>query len=107
MGVFLCLFLGCVKSEPSSDCESVAEGAERDACRYRAIAALSEGHALEVLRHADRIRDPIIRGAALMSWVEKHRANIPTEDGTLVCARLVPLERETCVRRLQSAHLQR
>jgi len=60
-----------------------------------------------VIGLANKIEDPIIRGAAIFRWIELHNREIPRERGRELCDILSDREKTSCERRLYSAHLQR
>jgi len=93
----LLLILAC-----TSVCEDLA-GLERDDCLAQRIEAMSEP--AEVRVEAEKIEDRIVLHAAVMTWVEAHRA--ADRQGLLELCGLLEHEHHTiCKRRVEAAHLQ-
>ena len=82
-------------------------GMERDRCVHDEILATPGSQPDEVKRRAGLIVDPMIRGAAVSSWVAANANALPREKGQELCDLLEGRDRSYCQRRLSSPHLQR
>lgn len=75
-------------------------------CGYERVLAAPDAGTARALALA--VEDPVVRGAAVMGWVESHRGGARPQDGQALCAVLEsPREEQACERRLLAAHLQR
>ncbi len=94
--------------DPELACESLETSLAQDSCRHDAMIALVSTEYERAITLATEIQDPIVRGAAIIRWIETHKAALPVEAGQSLCA-LLPMntERGACVRRFSAAHLQR
>ncbi len=88
-------------------CADLPAGLERDRCYHEQIDAMPAERAAEVRAIAERIADPIVRGAAVSSWVANHGAEVERAQGEALCALLDGRDRSYCQRRLSSPHLRR
>jgi hypothetical protein len=114
LSVFLLPLWACTGPENSGDpasaqsaCASRSTQREVDLCFFDALLATSPAAGGEALEHALNMKDPVIRGAAILKWVQTHNRQIPAEEGGKLCRLLQSTERTACERRLYSAHLQR
>jgi hypothetical protein len=102
------LLLGCLGTSGGGDCSSLATVPERDRCRYQEFMALPADRVEEALLLAPILEDPIVRGAAIVGWVQKHSRSLSQEGGDSLCNLLSKnSERTACKRRFSAAHLQR
>ena len=88
-------------------CEEMAQGMERDQCFHDRIATLPAAQVSGVIDAAGQINDPMVRGAAVSSWVEVNVGKIPQAEGHKLCSFLEGRDQSYCERRLSSPHLQR
>ncbi len=88
-------------------CPQQPPGAGRDACTYAEVLALPAADTAEVLRRVQSLDDPVVRGAAVTRWVEQHAGTLDPAQGRALCETLDGPDQGQCLRRLQSAHLQR
>jgi hypothetical protein len=88
-------------------CAESATSRLADICHYDALLATDPADPAAALNHAQEIGDPIIRGAAILKWVQVHNRQIQADEGRKLCRLLGDRERTACERRLYSAHLQR
>lgn len=100
----LWLAVGC-GGGPS--CEREAAGMDRDLCLHDRVLALPGAEAARALELAGRIEDPVVRGAAVFTWVIQNNREIEPRSGQALCALLTGQERETCTRKLSQVHLRR
>jgi hypothetical protein len=56
---------------------------------------------------AVRIKDPIVRDAGLLGWVDKHRGAVAPAEQQRLCDLMNERERSTCLLHASAAHLQR
>ena len=97
------LLLAC---QPST-CEEMSAGMDRDQCFHDRIASTPPGQAAAVVESAAQIQDPMVRGAAVLSWVKSHVSSVSASDGQKLCAFLEGRDQSYCQRILSSPHLQR
>ena len=88
-------------------CAERPPGVERDACTYAAVLALPAGEGAAALEMVRTLDDPVVRGAAVTRWVGTHARALDPDLGEQLCATLDGPDQGQCLRRLQSAHLQR
>ncbi len=100
--IALVLLWGC-----TVPCGDRPPGLERDQCTYDELLALPPDQADAVLARVARIQDPVIRGTAVSRWVGTHARQLDPGLGQQLCATLEGPDQGQCLRRLQSAHLQR
>ncbi len=106
--MILYLFLGCLVTTGEQRCNSLATAPERDRCRYQELMALPADRVDEALLLAPTLEDPIVRGAAIVGWVQKNSRSLSQEGGEALCNLLSKnSERTACKRRFSAAHLQR
>jgi hypothetical protein len=103
-------FVGCGEDgtqpvEAAVGCDAKT-GMERDRCLHDEIAAVPGSQPDEVLKKARLIRDPMIRGAAVSTWVAAHVSELPQDKGQELCDLLEGRDKSYCQRRLSSPHLQ-
>lgn len=108
--LFLLACGGHQNTEPEVEilCEELSTSFAQDTCRHDALAKLAPAQYESAILLASEIQDPIVRGAAIIRWIETHKTNLPVDAGQSLCA-LLPMntERGACVRRFSAAHLQR
>lgn len=100
----LALLLGC---GGGASCEREAPGMDRDICLHDRVLALPGAEHAEATRLVGQIQDPLIRGAAVFTWVISHNREIDVKSGLALCGQLSGQERETCTRKLSQVHLRR
>lgn len=88
-------------------CERLAPGMDRDLCLHDRIMALPGEQHADALALARQIQDPVVRGAAVFTWVIQHNREIDPKAGQALCGLLMGQERETCTRKLSQVHLRR
>ena len=88
-------------------CDSMATGPAHDECFHDQLLNSAASDIELVIVLANKIDDPIIRGAAIFRWIELHNREIPRDRGRALCEILSDREKTSCERRLYSAHLQR
>ena len=98
--------LACVGARAPASCDALA-GVERDQCLMDRVAVQDAAHAANVITQARKIRDPMIRGAAVSAWVAHHDTGVSPGDGQTLCGLLAGQDHALCPRRLSSPHLQR
>ncbi len=91
----------------ASTCEEMSTGMGRDQCFHDRIAATPPGGAASVVDSAAQIQDPMVRGAAVLSWVKVNGSSVSSSDGQKLCAFLEGRDQSYCQRVLSSPHLQR
>ncbi len=107
--MMLWLLLACT-GPPSltDDCDSPEAAADRDRCRYQSFMSLDPTRISDALSAAGAFEDPIVRGAAVVGWVQKNSREISQEGGGQLCEVLQKTsEQAACKRRFSAAHLQR
>ncbi len=105
----LWLFIACTHSLFSSGgCDGLQASADRDRCRYQQFMTLNSTQIPEALNQAQTFEDPVVRGAAIVGWVQEHSREISQEGGEQLCGVLAKTsEQAACKRRFSAAHLQR
>ena len=102
------LLLGCLGTSGGEDCSTLSTAPERDRCRYQELMALPADRVEEALLLAPTLEDSIVRGAAIVGWVQKNSRSLSQEGGDALCNLLSKnSERTACKRRFSAAHLQR
>jgi hypothetical protein len=96
------LWMGC-----QVPCEERLPGVERDRCTYEQVLAAPVDHGDQVMAKLMSIQDPIVRGAAATRWVGQHARTLDPALGRALCGTLEGPDQGQCLRRLESAHLQR
>ena len=100
--------LACSTNEAGNQtCDSMEQGQLQDECFHDQLMSTAAANIELVIELANKIEDPIIRGAAIFRWIETHNREIPRERGRALCEILSDREKTSCERRLYSAHLQR
>ncbi len=100
----LFLALGCAGGAP---CDRYAKGMDRDACLHDRVLASTPGELSAVIALAEQIEDPVMRGAAVFTWVNNHNRELDPKAAEPLCALLEGRERASCSRKLSSVHLRR
>lgn len=88
-------------------CVDRPPGVEHDACTYEAVLALPADQGAAALALVQTLEDPVVRGTAVTRWVGTHARALDPGLGQQLCATLDGPDQGQCLRRLQSAHLQR
>ena len=102
---FVALALAACGGEP--ECSARPQGLERDRCLHDRALALPAAQSADVLVLVKQIEDPIVRGAAVYTWVGQNNRDVSQRDGQALCELLDGREKVTCVRKLSSVHLLR
>ena len=103
------LFIACTQKILTSEgCEELQNAQARDTCRYQAFMELTPNQIDEAVSTAEAFEDSIVKGAAIVGWVQKHSREISPEGGEQLCEILTKTsEQAACKRRFSAAHLQR
>lgn len=96
--------MACVQGDP---CLSKREGMDRDACLHDAVLASPASALTTVIGKAQQIQDPVVRGAAVFTWVNTHNRELDPKAAAPLCALLEGRERASCSRKLSAVHLRR
>jgi hypothetical protein len=99
--------LGGCEGKKQQGCEGIEAAVEKDQCLIGEIQKLNGPQMTEVIKKAKEIQDPMIRGAAVSSWVRDHNNEINQRQGKALCEILDGRDRFYCMRRLSSPHLKR
>lgn len=92
---------GCAGAVASTACSATP-----DVCafeRFRADPPPTSAQAAEAIR---RLRDPVVKSAAVTRWLAVHPQASPA-DGAALCMLLPGQDQRSCVRRVNSPHLRR
>ena len=100
-------FLACGSAEETKECSAITETIKKDECYHNELLQFSSAELPQIISHAKQITDPLIRGAAVSSWVRDHNNEITQKQGMDLCALLDGRDRFYCMRRLSSPHLKR
>lgn len=95
------------RCQPAAGCSDCASAEQADRCRYDQLLALPADDHAQVLRIGATIDDPILRGAAVAGWSERHGRSLPLAVQESLCTLLSGSQRRACERRVASPHLQR
>ena len=101
----LLLWLACNTTPAPIVCQDLAAGLDQDICRSKHMETLNTPQAASL--EAVLIADPVVRGAAVMRWVETHNKHWNPQQVLPLCDELKGRDRGSCYRRVQSAHLNR
>ena len=103
------LLIACTQPLLSKgDCVDLQDAANRDRCRYERFMTLKPTQISDALTQAQTFEDPVVRGAAIVGWVQEHSREISQEGGEQLCGVLAKTsEQAACKRRFSAAHLQR
>lgn len=101
--LLLLVFGSCSPNE----CDDLPAGLERDTCRFEKIQTLAPAQVVRVGELAAQIQDPVIRSAAVDTWLRDHRGALEDRDGVALCELLEPAAYGRCRRWFSAAHLQR
>ena len=91
----------------STDCPNITDESQRNSCYHQQILTLPVTDIAEIIKTAQQISDPMIRGAAVSEWVKDHNNGVSQQQGQKLCALLDGRDRSYCLRRLSSPHLRR
>ena len=105
--MILVFLLACGTAEKSKECSAQTETIKKDECYHNELLKFSSAELPSIISHAKKISDPLIRGAAVSSWVRDHNNEITQKQGMDLCALLDGRDRFYCMRRLSSPHLKR
>ena len=101
----LLLWLACNTTPAPIVCQDLAAGLDQDICRSKHMETLDTPQAASL--EAVLIADPVVRGAAVMRWVETHNQHWNPQQVLPLRDELKGRDRGSCYRRVQSAHLNR
>lgn len=109
MHLLLTLILtGCRGTATGPDaCAAMQPGRQRDECWRDQVELLPVDQAGRLPELVQPIADPVIRDAAVLSWLEQHGQAISPDQAEATCDLLDESRAHMCRRRLQSAHLQK
>ena len=111
MLILLSILLGCsdgnTSASTTTDCASIADETERNQCYHKQILTMPATDIPSIIKTANQISDPMIRGAAVSEWVKNHNNDVSQQQGQQLCALLDGRDRSYCLRRLSSPHLRR
>lgn len=100
------LALGCQTQQPNENCDGMTAGMEQDVCMGKLLKETPANEIDKVFERATKIRDPMVKGEAVASWVAAHANAIPPNKGQKLCSMLEGRDGAYCMRRLSSPHLQ-
>ena len=103
------LILAACTSAPGDagvDC-ATATGLARDQCLHDELLALPASQPDAVITKAGEISDPMVKHAAVSTWIKAHNNEVPMAKGRELCALLEGRDRGSCERDLSSPHLKR
>lgn len=106
-GLALIVGLICSCNTRPKSCAGLDPGSERDLCYFDAIKILDPSALNTVVAEAQQMDDPMVRGAAVSSWVTAHNNQIALKDGQALCDLLVDRDYRYCTQQLTAAHLRR
>lgn len=89
-----------------ADCAALPAGRERDVCWQAEIGAVPPEAADTVPALVAEIEDPVVRDAAVLTWLDDNRDRVSPRQGEALCRLLHATRAQSCLRRLQAAHLQ-
>ena len=95
----------CGDKEPNANCDGIPTGIEQDVCVGKRLKEVPAGNIDQAIDLANKIRDPMVKGEAVSSWVEAHANEIPMDKGNKLCMMLEGRDASYCQRRLSSPHL--
>lgn len=108
MGLFL---IGCTSNatniDSNTDCASITDIQKRDICYGEGIKDMPPSEIDALIANAEKMVDPMIRGAAIAEWIKNHNNEINKDKGQKLCTLLDGRDRSYCMRRLSSPHLKR
>lgn len=88
-------------------CAAMVSQKERNICLHDTLLRQPPANTAQAYQIARQIRDQVIRGAAILKWVQTHNRKIEPDEGKKLCDLLKDREKTSCVRKLYAAHLQR
>jgi hypothetical protein len=89
----------------NDNCDGIPSGIQQDVCVGKRLKAVPGNEIDKALDLASKIRDPMVKGEAVSSWVEAHANQIPPDKGQKLCSMLEGRDGAYCLRRLSSPHL--
>lgn len=98
--------IGCETEQPNENCDGMSSGMEQDVCLGKRLKETPASEIQLVMERAAKIRDPMVKGEAIASWVAAHANAIPPNQGQQLCSMLEGRDGAYCLRRLSSPHLQ-
>ncbi len=93
--------------EVQQDCQVLPQGLGRDTCLHDRLLDTTPADASTIPEQAASIADPLVRSAAVFGWVKEHGNQVTPAMARRLCSTIDNPERDACLRRLSSAHLQR
>lgn len=98
---------GCgeTKQKANENCDGMPTGIDQDVCMGKLLKSTPGSDFDTVVARAKKIRDPMVKGEAISSWVEAHANEIPPDKGQKLCSMLEGRDGAYCLRRLSSPHL--
>lgn len=103
--VFLGPVTGCGDKQPNENCDGIPSGIDQDVCMGKLLKSTPGNDIDTAIERAKKIRDPMVKGEAISSWVEAHANDIPPDKGQKLCSMLEGRDGAYCLRRLSSPHL--
>ena len=88
-------------------CAALGSQKERNVCWHDTLLLQNPSNTAQAYKIAGEIGDQVIRGAAILKWVQTHNRKIEPAEGKKLCDLLKDREKTSCVRKLYAAHLQR
>jgi hypothetical protein len=88
-------------------CDERSNGADQDRCYHDALLALPPARIGQVREEGQKIVDPVVRSAAIHTWVVTNIGKVPMGEASSLCDLLDGVEATTCHRRVEAAHLRR
>lgn len=98
------LWLACSAPLPTP-CEEMSAGIDQDICFSKRMGAIPDPE--QAAQNAQGIADPVVRGAAVMRWIEANNKAWNPQQVMPLCETLDGRDKGACHRRVLSAHLNR
>jgi hypothetical protein len=95
----------CGDKDANENCDGMTAGIEQDVCVGKRLKETPGADIERAIELAKKIRDPMVKGEAVSTWVETHANEIPMEKGNTLCSMLEGRDGAYCQRRLSSPHL--
>lgn len=105
LGAALACNTPAVNADDNPNCDGIPTGIDQDVCMGKRLKATPGTEIEAVMDIAKKIRDPMVKGEAVSSWVEAHANQIPPDKGQKLCSMLEGRDGAYCQRRLSSPHL--
>jgi len=103
--VFALAATACGDKEVNENCDGIPTGIDQDVCVGKRLKETPGADIDRAIDLAKKIRDPMVKGEAVSSWVEAHANEIPMDKGNKLCSMLEGRDGAYCQRRLSSPHL--